>query len=49
MLADSEATLEVLAQIAPACRPQAIYCQMGTIGAENPAGRQQVLQNFSQR
>lgn len=32
MLADGEATLEVLAQIAPACQPQAIYCQMGTIG-----------------
>ncbi len=32
MLADGEATLEVLAQIAPACQPQAISCQMGTIG-----------------
>lgn len=32
MLADGEATLEVLAQIAPASQPQAIYCQMGTIG-----------------
>jgi 3-hydroxyisobutyrate dehydrogenase len=32
MLADGQATLEVLAQIAPACQPQAIYCQMGTIG-----------------
>ncbi len=32
MLADGEATLDVLAQIAPACQPQAIYCQMGTIG-----------------
>ncbi|MDP1177617.1 NAD(P)-binding domain-containing protein, partial [Klebsiella pneumoniae] len=28
MLADGEATLELLAQIAPACQPQAIYCQM---------------------
>ena len=32
MLSDGQATLEVLAQIAPACQPQAIYCQMGTIG-----------------
>ena len=32
MLADGQATLEVLAQIAPACQPQAIHCQMGTIG-----------------
>ncbi len=32
MLADGQATLEVLAQIAPACQPQAICCQMGTIG-----------------
>lgn len=32
MLADGQATLQVLAQIAPACQPQAIYCQMGTIG-----------------
>lgn len=41
MLADGEATLEVLAQIAPACQPQAIYCQMGTIGL--PETRQAIV------
>ncbi|GAA3888134.1 NAD(P)-dependent oxidoreductase [Gibbsiella dentisursi] len=34
MLSDGDATLSVLADIAPACKPQAIYCQMGTIGVQ---------------
>jgi len=34
MLADGQATLSVLADIAPVSQPEAIYCQMGTIGVE---------------
>ncbi|MEH0875767.1 NAD(P)-dependent oxidoreductase [Pectobacterium cacticida] len=34
ILSDAEATLSVLAEIAPASKPQAIYCQMGTIGVQ---------------
>lgn len=34
MLSDAEATLSVLVEIAPACKSQAIYCQMGTIGVQ---------------
>jgi len=34
MLSDGDVTLSVLAEIAPASKSQAIYCQMGTIGVE---------------
>lgn len=49
MLADGQATLEVLAQIAPACQPQAIYCQMGTIGLPRPSRLSPCCGSFSRR
>ncbi|MFK3704925.1 NAD(P)-dependent oxidoreductase [Klebsiella sp. NPDC088457] len=35
ILADGQATLDVLQKIAPSCKTSAIFCQMGTIGLQN--------------
>ncbi|NIY46246.1 NAD(P)-dependent oxidoreductase [Cedecea colo] len=34
VLADGEVTLEVIKQMSPGCKKNAIYCQMGTIGIQ---------------
>ena len=35
ILADGQATLDILHKIAPSCKKSAIFCQMGTIGLQN--------------
>lgn len=47
VLADGEATLEVIKQMSPGCKENAIFCQMGTIGiqeTENAITRLKQLQ-----
>ena len=34
VLTDGEATLNTIREIAPVCQPDAVFCQMGTIGVE---------------
>jgi 3-hydroxyisobutyrate dehydrogenase len=34
VLTDGEATLNAIREIAPVCQPDAVFCQMGTIGVE---------------
>ena len=46
MLADGKVTLEVLEEIAPVCKKEAIFCQMGTIGVQQTTDSIQLLKNL---
>ena len=46
VLTDGEATLNLIRQIAPACREGAIFCQMGTIGVDETREAVCLLESF---